>query len=117
MLRGILDNLGLENTSVKVKNKQIITYDFGKTDEKNIYAIGDVAGLPWLAHKASHEGIKCVEYIAKLNTNFKISNQIIPSCIYSNPQVASIGLTEDKAKVYIRKLRLVSFHYLLTVKL
>ena len=58
-------NLGLENTLVKVKNKQIITYDYGATDEKNVYAIGDVAGLPWLAHKASHEGIKCVEFISK----------------------------------------------------
>ena len=115
-VEGNTENLGLENTLVKVKNKQIITYDFGITDEKNIYAIGDVAGLPWLAHKASHEGIKCVEYIAKLNTNPKISNQNIPSCIYSNPQVASIGLTEDKAKSLNKKLKLVSFHYLLTVK-
>ena len=106
---GNTDKLGLENTLVKVKNKQIITYDFGMTDEKNIYAIGDVAGLPWLAHKASHEGIKCVEYIAKLNTNFKNSSQIIPSCIYSSPQVASIGLTEQKAKSLNKVIKIGKF--------
>lgn len=108
-VEGNTDNLGLENTLVKVKNKQIITYDFGITDEKNIYAIGDVAGLPWLAHKASHEGIKCVEYITKLNTNFKISSQIIPSCIYSSPQVASIGMTEHKAKSLNKEIKVGKF--------
>ena len=83
---------------LKVRNKQIITYDFGKTDEKNIFAIGDVAGLPWLAHKASHEGIRCVEFITKTNTKASHNTNSIPSCIYSNPQVASIGLTENQAK-------------------
>ena len=63
-IEGNITNLGLENTSIKTKNNQIVTYEYGKTDEKNIFAIGDVAGAPWLAHKASHEGIHCVEYIA-----------------------------------------------------
>ena len=96
-VEGNTDNLGLENTKVKTKNKQIITYKFGKTDEKNIYAIGDVAGIPWLAHKASHEGIKCVEFLTNYKNSLEEEHPIIPSCIYSNPQVASIGLTEESA--------------------
>ena len=97
-IEGNIKNLGLENTSIKIKNNQIVTYEYGKTDEKNIFAIGDVAGAPWLAHKASHEGIHCVEYIAGLKKNNLEEKMIIPSCVYSNPQVASIGLTEKKAK-------------------
>ena len=96
-IQGNIDNLGLEFTSVKTKNNQIITYDYGKTDEKNIYAIGDVAGAPWLAHKASHEGIHCVEFIAGLRKD-NSEKMTIPSCVYSNPQVATIGLSERKAK-------------------
>ena len=96
-IQGNIDNLGLEFTSVKTKNNQIITYEHGKTDEKNIYAIGDVAGAPWLAHKASHEGIHCVEFIAGLRKD-NSEKMTIPSCVYSNPQVATIGLSERKAK-------------------
>ena len=97
-IEGNIKNLGLENTSIKIKNNQIITYEYGKTDEKNIFAIGDVAGAPWLAHKASHEGIHCVEYIAGLKKNKLEEKMIIPSCVYSNPQVASIGLNRKESK-------------------
>ncbi len=96
-VKGNTSNLGLENTKIKIKNDQIVTYLNGSTDESNIYAIGDVAGTPWLAHKASHEGIKCVEHITG-SIKDKDNNIHIPSCVYSNPQVASIGLTENKAK-------------------
>ncbi|MAH89519.1 MAG: dihydrolipoyl dehydrogenase [Pelagibacterales bacterium] len=108
-VEGNTDNLGLENTKVKTKNKQIITYKFGKTDESNIYAIGDVAGLPWLAHKASHEGIKCVEFLTQFNTNQAEEHSIIPSCIYSNPQVASIGLTEESALELNKNIKVGKF--------
>ena len=94
-IRGNTENLGLENTKVTIKNNQIVTHDFGSTDEENIYAIGDVTGAPWLAHKASHEGISCVEYIAGIIKSRE--KMVIPSCVYSNPQVASIGLTEKIA--------------------
>ncbi len=97
-IEGNIKNLGLEHTSIKTKSNQIVTYEHGKTDEKNIFAIGDVAGAPWLAHKASHEGIHCVEYLAGLKNNSTKEKMIVPSCVYSNPQVASIGLTEKKAK-------------------
>ena len=95
-IEGNIENLGLENTNIKIKNNQIVTYEFGKTDEDNIYAIGDVAGAPWLAHKASHEGIACAEYIAGKSSSSE--KMVIPSCVYSNPQVASIGITEQNAK-------------------
>ena len=98
-VEGNVNNLGLENTSIKVINTQIQTHRFGSTDDEKFFAIGDVAGTPWLAHKASHEGIACVEFIA--SKNMKAHNLIkekIPSCVYSHPQVASIGITEDKAK-------------------
>ena len=97
-VEGNIENIGLNNTNVNTKNNQIITYEYGKTDEKNIFAIGDVAGTPWLAHKASHEGIECVEFIAGLKPKItgKV-NKFIPSCIYSSPQVASIGITEQEA--------------------
>ena len=96
-IEGNIENLGLENTNIKIKNNQIVTYEFGKTDEDNIYAIGDVAGAPWLAHKASHEGIACAEYIAGKSSS-PSEKMVIPSCVYSNPQVASIGITEQNAK-------------------
>ena len=99
-IEGNIKNLGLENTSIQIKNNQIVTYEHGKTDEKNIFAIGDVAGAPWLAHKASHEGIHCVEYIAGLKKNNLEEKMIIPSMCVLNPQVASIGLTEKKAKCF-----------------
>ena len=96
-IEGNIENLGLENTNIKIKNNQIVTYEFGKTDEDNIYAIGDVAGAPWLAHKASHEGIACAEFIAG-KSSLPSEKMVIPSCVYSNPQVASIGITEQNAK-------------------
>ena len=93
---GNIKNLGLENTKIKTENNHIVTLEFGKTHEENIFAIGDVTGAPWLAHKASHEGIACVEYLAG-NLEHNQEKMIIPSCVYSNPQVASIGMTEEEA--------------------
>jgi dihydrolipoamide dehydrogenase len=108
-VEGNTDNLGLENTNLKIVNKQIVTYGLGKTDDNNIFAIGDVAGSPWLAHKASHEGIKCVEFIANPKIEFNDDRLAIPSCIYSNPQVASIGLTETQAKKANKKIKVGKF--------
>ena len=69
---------------------------YGETSEKGIYAIGDISGAPWLAHKASHEGISCVENIVNAPSQAD-ENMIIPSCVYSRPQVASVGITEEMA--------------------
>jgi dihydrolipoamide dehydrogenase len=94
---GNVENLGLEGTAVKVERTHIVVDGFGRTGEAGVYAIGDVAGPPWLAHKASHEGVVCVEAIAGLNPHaFETGN--IPGCTYARPQVASVGLTEAKAK-------------------
>ena len=94
---GNVERLGLEGTKVKVERSQIVTDAYGATHESGVYAIGDVAGAPWLAHKASHEAIICVEKIAGKNPH-SMNKSNIPGCTYCHPQVASVGLTEAKAK-------------------
>ena len=94
---GNVEDLGLEQTAVKVEKTHIVTDGFGRTDEPGVYAIGDVAGPPWLAHKASHEGVICVERIAGLHPHALDATRI-PACTYSHPQVASVGLTEAQAR-------------------
>ena len=97
---GILPNteeIGLETLGVETERGRIKVDGFGRTNVEGIYAIGDVTGAPWLAHKASHEGIVCVEKIAGEEPHpFETWN--IPGCTYSRPQVASVGLTEARAK-------------------
>jgi dihydrolipoamide dehydrogenase len=95
---GNVENLGLEGTGVKVDRGQIQTNEWLETGEKGVYAIGDVAGAPWLAHKASHEGVICVEKIAGVPDVHPMKKHLIPGCTYCRPQIASIGLTEAKAK-------------------
>lgn len=95
---GNTENLGLEKTKVKVEKGHIVTNEWCATAEPGIYAIGDVAGGPWLAHKASHEGVLCVEKIKGLKTAHPMKKTNIPGCTYSYPQIASVGLTEDAAK-------------------
>ncbi|MCP5370076.1 MAG: dihydrolipoyl dehydrogenase [Rickettsiaceae bacterium] len=94
---GNIENLGLENTKIRTEKNHILTNDNMQTDEHNIYAIGDVAGAPWLAHKASHEGIIAAEHLATGKAH-SLKKENIPACTYSNPQIASVGLTEEAAK-------------------
>jgi dihydrolipoamide dehydrogenase len=91
------ENLGLEKTRIQFDRGHIINDGYGRTAEPGIYAIGDVAGAPWLAHKASHEGMICIEAIAGLHPH-AMKKENIPGCTYCRPQVASVGLTEAKAK-------------------
>ena len=91
-----IENIGLETVNVKIENGKILTDKFNQTSEKSIFAIGDLTGAPWLAHKASHEGINAVNYIHNPKINYK-HNKIIPCCTYSRPQIASIGMTEEEA--------------------
>ena len=91
------ENLGLNNYNIKIDKGHIITNEWLETHEKGIYAIGDVTAGPWLAHKASHEGILCVEKIAGHKNIVPIDKKSIPGCTYCRPQVASIGLTEKIA--------------------
>jgi dihydrolipoamide dehydrogenase len=94
---GNVENLGLENTKVKVEKTHVVTGPYGETGEPNVYAIGDLCGPPWLAHKASHEAVICVEKIAGLKPH-PLNTSMIPGCTYCHPQVASVGLTEQAAK-------------------
>jgi dihydrolipoamide dehydrogenase len=95
---GNVENLGLEGTKVKVEKTHIVIDQWGFTGEPNVYAIGDVAGPPWLAHKAMHEGVLVVEKIAGVKGVHPMKTENIPGCTYCQPQVASIGLTEAAAK-------------------
>lgn len=95
---GNVEELGLENTKVEVDRSHIVTNEWCETGEKGVYAIGDVAGPPWLAHKASHEGIICVEKIAGEKGVHPLNTLRIPGCTYCHPQIASVGLTEAAAK-------------------
>jgi dihydrolipoamide dehydrogenase len=91
------ENIGLEALGVKTERGHIVTDGYGRTGVEGIYAIGDVTGPPWLAHKASHEGVICVEAMAG-NKPHPMETGNIPGCTYSRPQVASVGFTEAKAK-------------------
>ncbi len=94
---GNVENLGLEQLGVKIDRTHVVTDEFCRTGVEGLYAIGDVAGAPWLAHKASHEGVMVAELIAGQHPH-PIKPNSIPGCTYCNPQVASVGLTEEKAK-------------------
>ena len=95
---GNTENIGLEGTGVKVDRTHVVIDEYGRTGEPGIYALGDLAGPPWLAHKASHEGVICVEKIAGRNDVHAMDATNIPGCTYCRPQVASVGLTEARAK-------------------
>lgn len=98
---GIVGNtkdLGLEGTKVTVEKDHIVVNAWCETGEPGIYAIGDVAGGPWLAHKASHEGVLVAERISGLHDTHPLKRERIPGCTYSNPQIASVGLTEKAAR-------------------
>jgi dihydrolipoamide dehydrogenase len=94
---GNVENIGLEKLGVKMDRGCIVADGFGKTNVPGVYAIGDVAGPPMLAHKAEHEGVICVEGIKGLHPH-PMDKAMIPGCTYCHPQIASVGLTEAKAK-------------------
>ncbi len=109
---GNVENLGLEGTKVKVEKTHIVIDQWGFTGEPNVYAIGDVAGPPWLAHKAMHEGVLVVEKIAGAKGVHPMKTENIPGCTYCQPQVASIGLTEAAAKAKGLELKVGKFPFI-----
>ena len=109
---GNVENLGLEGTQVKVDRTHIVIDEFCRTGEPGVYAIGDVVGAPWLAHKASHEGVICVEAIARQNDVHPLDVANIPGCTYSRPQIASVGLTEAGAKAAGHKVKVGRFPFI-----
>lgn len=109
---GNTENMGLEKLKVKIDRGFIITDEWLKTGEPNVYAIGDVAGPPMLAHKASHEGVVCVEKIAGVKDVHPIKKLNIPGCTYCMPQVASVGLTEKAARDKGLKIKVGKFPFI-----
>nr|WP_294502736.1 dihydrolipoyl dehydrogenase [uncultured Rhodopila sp.] len=109
---GNVEGIGLEGTSVKVDRSHVVIDEYCRTGEPGVYAIGDLAGPPWLAHKASHEGVICVEKIAGLNDVHPMNILNIPGCTYCRPQVASVGLTEAKAKAAGHDIKIGKFPFI-----
>lgn len=107
---GNVENLGLETLGVKTERGTIVIDDFCRTNVKGIYAIGDVAGAPMLAHKAEHEAVICVEAIKGLHPH-PMDKAMIPGCTYCHPQIASVGLTEAKAKAAGYELKVGRFNF------
>ena len=110
-VQGNIENLGLEALGVKTEKGCIVTDGFGRSNVPGVYAIGDVAGPPMLAHKAEHEGVICVEKIKGLDAH-PMNKEQIPGCTYCHPQVASVGLTEAKAKAAGFELKVGRFPFL-----
>ncbi|MCQ1836981.1 dihydrolipoyl dehydrogenase [Neorhizobium galegae] len=106
-----IEGIGLETLGVKTDRGFIVIDGYGKTNVPGLYAIGDVAGPPLLAHKAEHEAVICVEKIAGLPNVHPMDKLKIPGCTYCNPQVASVGLTEAKAKAEGRDIRVGRFPF------
>lgn len=109
-IRGNVENIGLEACGVKVENSSIPVDEFYRTNVPNIYAIGDVIGAPWLAHVASHEGIIAIDHMRGANPH-PLDYTNIPGCTYCQPQVASIGLTEEKAKAEGYEIKIGKFPF------
>jgi dihydrolipoamide dehydrogenase len=107
---GNVENLGLEKLGVKIERGTIVTDEISRTNVPGIYAIGDVAGPPMLAHKAEHEGVICVEAIKGMDVH-PLDKLRIPGCTYCHPQIASVGLTEEAAKKQGRELKVGRFPF------
>ncbi|MGA9603715.1 MAG: FAD-dependent oxidoreductase, partial [Methyloceanibacter sp.] len=110
-ITGNVEGLGLEERGVRIEKGHIVVDEWCWTGVSGLYAIGDVVGPPWLAHKASHEGIVCVEKIAGIDGAHPLDNTNIPGCTYSSPQIASVGLTEEVARQAGHELKIGRFPY------
>jgi dihydrolipoamide dehydrogenase len=108
---GNVENLGLEDLGVKIDRTHVLTDEYCRTGVEGLYAIGDVAGAPWLAHKASHEGVMVAELIAGGHPH-PVKPSSIAGCTYCHPQVASVGLTEAKAKELGHEVKVGRFPFM-----
>ena len=109
---GNVEDLGLEGTKIAVERTHVVIDEYCRTGEPGVYAIGDLAGAPWLAHKASHEGVVCVEKIAGVPDVHPIDWTNIPGCTYCRPQIASVGLTEARARAEGYEVRVGRFPFI-----
>jgi dihydrolipoamide dehydrogenase len=109
---GNVEGIGLEGTRIKVDRTHVVIDEWCRTGEPGVYAIGDLAGPPWLAHKAMHEGVVCVEKIAGVPGVHPVDWGNIPGCTYCRPQVASVGMTEARAKEAGHEVRVGRFPFI-----
>ena len=110
-ITGNVEDIGIDGTKVKVEKGHVVVNEWLETGEKGVYAIGDLVGAPWLAHKAMHEGVICVEKIAGETGVHPLDTSMIPGCTYCHPQVASVGMTEAAAKEAGRKVKVGRFPF------
>jgi dihydrolipoamide dehydrogenase len=111
-ITGNTENLGLEALGVKVEKGHVVVNEWGETGVPGVFAIGDLVGPPWLAHKASHEGVIVSERIAGVKGVHPLDTSKVPGCTYCWPQVASVGLTEAKAKAEGHQVKVGRFPFL-----
>ena len=109
---GNVEDIGLEGTKVAVDKSHVLTDEWCRTGEPGVYAIGDLAGPPWLAHKASHEAVVCIGKIAGVADVHPLDASLIPACTYCRPQIASVGLTEAAAREKGFDVKVGRFPYL-----
>jgi dihydrolipoamide dehydrogenase len=109
---GNVENIGLEAAGIKVDRTHVVTGKYGETGVDGVWAIGDLVGAPWLAHKAMHEGVIVAEKIARVKGVHPLNTSNVPGCTYCWPQVASVGLTEAKAKETGRKIKVGKFPFI-----
>ena len=109
---GNVEGLGLEALGVKIDRTHVVTDEYCRTGVEGLYAIGDIAGAPWLAHKASHEGVMVAELIAGKNHVHPVKPESIAGCTYCHPQVASVGYTEAKARELGYEVRVGRFPFI-----
>jgi dihydrolipoamide dehydrogenase len=109
---GNVENLGLEAAGIKTDRTHVVINPWGETGVPGVWAIGDLAGPPWLAHKAMHEGVIVAERIAGVKGAHPLKTENVPGCTYCWPQVASVGMTEAKAKATGRKIKVGRFPFI-----
>ena len=109
---GNVENIGLEAAGIKVEKTHVVAGKYGETGVDGVWAIGDLVGAPWLAHKAMHEGVIVAEKIAGVKGVHPLNTSNVPGCTYCWPQVASVGLTEAKAKETGREIKVGKFPFI-----
>ncbi len=110
-ITGNVEDIGLDGTKVTAENGHVVVDEWCRTGEPGVYAIGDLVGPPWLAHKAMHEGVLCVEKIAGVKGVHPLDTSKVPGCTYCHPQIASVGMTETQAAEAGRKVKVGRFPF------
>jgi dihydrolipoamide dehydrogenase len=110
-ITGNVEHIGLETTGARVEKDHIVVDEWCATDQAGLYAIGDVVGPPWLAHKAMHEGVVCVEHLAGVEGVRPLEVRNVPGCTYCRPQIASVGLTEAAARAAGHEVKVGRFPF------